>query len=201
MPIDSNLFRARVGVYNLNMRSCKKEPNIYIKRLTTMPLKKSFKIPFFMLMIFFLLVVLLNSSFVFIFKGACESIKETNLTWSDYMFTITYLINNFKHLLLLLSGDIEINPGPKRSSNIKFCDWNLNDLSAHVFIKVPLVKAFITSIIFDLVCLPETFLDSTIPNNYVNIQTIGYSLLRTDHANDIKRGCVFYIFQRIVTFN
>ena len=66
-----------------------------------------------MLIVLLLSVVFLNSLFVFIFKGASESIKETNLTWSDYMFTITYLINNFKHLLLLLSGDIETNPGPK----------------------------------------------------------------------------------------
>ena len=94
------------------MRSCKKEPNNHIKRLTTMPLKKSFKISFFMLIILFLLVVSLNSSFIFIFKGASESITETNLTWPDYIFTIRYLINNFKHLLLL-SGDIETNPGPK----------------------------------------------------------------------------------------
>ena len=77
-----------------------------------MPLKKSFKISFFMLIILFLLVVSLNSSFIFIFKGASESITETNLTWPDYIFTIRYLINNFKHLLLL-SGDIETNPGPK----------------------------------------------------------------------------------------
>ena len=78
-----------------------------------MPLKKLLKIPFFMLIILFLLIVFLNSSFIFIFKDAFESIKETNLTWPDYMFTIRYLINNFKHLLLLLSGDIETNPGPK----------------------------------------------------------------------------------------
>ena len=32
-----------------------------------------------------------------------------------------YFVNNFKHFLLLLYGDIEVNPGPKRSSNIKFC--------------------------------------------------------------------------------
>ena len=121
------------------MRSCKKEPNNYIKRLTTMPLKKSFKISFFMLIILFLLVVFLNSSFIFIFKGASESITETNLTSPDYMFTIRYLINSFKHLLLLLSGDIETNSGPKRSSNIKFWHWNLNGLAAHVFIKVPLM--------------------------------------------------------------
>ena len=66
MSIDSNLFRARVGVYNLNMRSCKKEPNIHIKRLTIMPLKKSFKIPFFMLIILFLLFFSTLYSFLFL---------------------------------------------------------------------------------------------------------------------------------------
>ena len=91
------------------------------------------------------------------------------------MFTIRYLINSFKHLLLLLSGDTETNPGPKRSSNIKFCHWNLNGLAAHDFIKVPLVETFITSNNFNLVCLSKTFLDSTIPNDDVNIQIKGYS--------------------------
>ena len=105
-----------------------------------------------MLVILFLLVFCLNFSFIFIFKGASESITETNLTWPDYIFTIRYLINHFKHLLLLLSGDIETNPSPKRSSNIKFCHWNLNGLAAHDFIKVPLVEAFIASNNFDLVC-------------------------------------------------
>ena len=81
----------------------------------------------------------------------------TNLTL--IMFTIGYFINNFKHLLLLSSGGIEINPGPERSSNIKFCRWILNGLTAHDFIKVPLVEAFITSNNFDLVCLSETSVD------------------------------------------
>ena len=140
-----------------------------------MSLKKSFKLSFFMLIILFLLVVFLDSSFIFIFKGASEIVTETNLTWPDYMFTIRYLINNFKHLLRLLSGDIETNPGPKQSSNIKFCHWNLNGLAARDFLKVPLVKAFIISNNFYLVCLSETFLDSAIPNDDVNIQIKGYS--------------------------
>ena len=102
-----------------------------------------------------------------------EIITETILTWPDYSFAIRYFINNFKHLLLLLLGDIETNPGPKRSSNIKFCHWNLNGLAAHNFEKVPLVEAFIASNNFDLVCLSETFLDSTILNEDVNIQING----------------------------
>ena len=64
------------------------------------------------------------------------------MTLPDYMFTTMCFINNFKHVLLLLSGDIEINPGPKRSSNIRFCYWNLNGLAAHDFIEVPFVEAF-----------------------------------------------------------
>ena len=121
MPIDSSLFCARVGIYNLNMRSCKKEPSIHIKRLSTIPFKQSFKIPFLMLIVLLLSVVFLNSLFVFIFKGASESITETIFAWLDHMFAIRYFINNFKHLLFLLSGEIETNPGPKRSFNIKFC--------------------------------------------------------------------------------
>ena len=107
-----------------------------------------------MLIVFSLLVVFLNSSFIFIFKGASESITKTNLTLADCMFTIRYFINNYEHLLLLLSGDIEIIAGLKLKSNIKFCHWNL---AAHGFIKVPLVEAFVTSSNFDLVCVSETF--------------------------------------------
>ena len=126
-----------------------------------MPFKKSFKKLFFMLVILFLLVLfhsfhsfIFNYSFILIFKGASESITETNLTWLEYMFTIRYFINSFKHLLLLLSGDIETNPGPKRSSNITFFHWNLNRLGAHDSVKVSLQEAFITSItLTQYVCL------------------------------------------------
>ena len=90
-----------------------------------------------------------------------------------------FLINNPKHVLLL-SGDIEVNPGPKR------CHWNLNGLAAHDFIKVPLIEAFITTSNFDIVCLPETFPDLTIPDDDENIKIHGYSLLRAKHPNDIK---------------
>ena len=36
------------------------------------------------------------------------------------MLTIMYFINNFKHFLLLLSGDIEVNPGPKNHITLHF---------------------------------------------------------------------------------
>ena len=58
---------------------------------------------------------------------------DTNLTWPDYMFAIRFFTNHFKHLLLLLSENIETNYGPERLSNIKFCHWNLNGLTAPDF--------------------------------------------------------------------
>ena len=109
------------------------------------------------------------------------------------MLTIMFFINNFKHLLLL-PGDTEVNPGPKRSSNIKFYDWNLNGLTAHNFIEVQLIEAFMTTKYFDIVCLSETLLNSTILDDDENIQINGYSLLRADHPNDIKHGgvCIYF---------
>ena len=55
------------------------------------------------------------------------------------------------------------------------------------------MAAFIASNNFDLECLSETFLDSTIPND--DIQINGYSLLRADHPNDIKCGGVCLYFK------
>ena len=46
----------------------------------------------------------------------------------------------FVVLLLLRLGDVETNPGPKKSSVIKFCHWNLNGLAVHDFLKVSLKK-------------------------------------------------------------
>ena len=60
------------------------------------------------------------------------------------------------------------------------------------------MEAFITSNNFDLVCLSETFLDSTIPNDDVNIQINAYSLLRADHPNNIKRGGVCIYFKELL---
>ena len=101
--------------------------------------------------------------------------SKSKLTFPHYVLAIMYFISNIKHLLLLLLGDTEVNPGPKRSPKITFCHWSLTGLAAHDCIKIPLVKAFIASKSFDTVCLSETFLDPTIPNDVENIQIKGKS--------------------------
>ena len=47
---------------------------------------------------------------------------------------------------------------------------------------------------FDIVCLCETFLDSSYSNDDATLQLSGYSLVRTDHPMGTKRGgvCIYY---------
>ena len=79
-------------------------------------------------------------------------------------------------LLLIRSRDIETNPVPKKQSCLKFFHWNLNGLAAHDFIKLPLIEAYIAASNFDIVCLSETFLNSSLPNDDNRINIVGYSL-------------------------
>ena len=71
----------------------------------------------------------------------------------------------FIMLILLTCGDIESNPGPRRSDscyNFSICHWNLNSMTAHNFKKINLLEAYNTINKFDVICLSESYLDSSI---------------------------------------
>ena len=97
--------------------------------------------------------------------------------------------------LLLLSGD-ELNPGPQRNSSNVFsiCHWNLNSISAHIYAKVFLLKAYIAIHKFDIVCISETYLESGTSSDYNNLEISGYTLVRSGHhSNNKRRGvCIYY---------
>ena len=97
-------------------------------------------------------------------------------------------------MLLFECGDIEINPSPRRFSFIKFCYWNLNGLAAYDFVKMPLLEALFMTHNFEIICLSETFLDSSIDISDARININGYSLLRTHHHSNTRRGgvCMYY---------
>ena len=94
-----------------------------------------------------------------------------------------------------MSVDVEMNPGPKLSScKFSICHWNLNSISAHNFIKLFLLRAYISIQNFDILCLSETYLDSTISSNDSNLIMPGYDLYRADHLSNVKRRgiCIYY---------
>ena len=99
--------------------------------------------------------------------------------------------------IISLSGDTEINPGPKSNALnwcFSICHWNLNSILAHIFTKVSLLSAYISVHKFDIICLSETYLNSGIPSDDENLIMPGYNLVREDHPSNIKRGgvCVYY---------
>ena len=97
-------------------------------------------------------------------------------------------------MLLRRHGNIELNPGPRKSkgNTVSVCHWNLNSITAHNFSKLTQLKAYVSTYKYDFICLSETFLDSSTPDNFVDIQ--GYNLVRIDHPDNTKQGgvCIYY---------
>ena len=59
-----------------------------------------------------------------------------------HLWTVNWLYSPF---LILLSGDVEINPAPRLNSGESFsvCHWNLNSVSVYNCTKLSSVKVFI----------------------------------------------------------
>ena len=90
----------------------------------------------------------------------------------------------------------EENPCPKRNSSQKFniCHWNLNSIAAHNFIKVSPLIACNSIHKYDIICLSETYLDSSAVLGDDSLEIPGYNLVRCDHFTNTKCGgvCVYY---------
>ena len=100
-------------------------------------------------------------------------------------------------LILFVCGDVELNPGPKNRNscyNFSICHWNLNSITAHNFAKVNLLQAYNAIHDFDMICLSESYLDSTVSSDNDNLYIRDYKLVRADHPGNIKRGgvCVYF---------
>ena len=126
MLIENSLWHARIGIINLNN---------YIKKIKVprLPLINChFSVLFFM--VFFTIKVFFR-------------LKLPKLLLLICCILVVYFFN-LHHLLLLQSGDIEINPGPKKSSRMNFCHRNLNGIATHDSLKLTLIEAFIKANLF-----------------------------------------------------
>ena len=145
---------------------------------------------------------------IFNYRSSVMSNQVNNLTknfismfemllfcWHYFESVFIYLLI-LLHLLIFLSRhvDNELNPGARKEkkNSLSVCHWNLNSLSAHNYSKLTELKAYNAIYKHDFICLSETYLDSSIPDNVLDIE--GYRLVRADHPNNIKRGgvCIYY---------
>ena len=92
-----------------------------------------------------------------------------------------------------MSGVVELNPRPNQiNSSTKFsvCHWYLNNLAAHNFEKVGLLKVYNTINKLDIIRVSESYLDSTFSSDNENINIKSCKFFRGDHPNNTKNGSV-----------
>ena len=109
----------------------------------------------------------------------------------------TWTATWFYSLLLLLRGDVELNPEPKSNSSSTFsiCQWHLNCISAHNYVKVFLVNAYIEIYKFDILFISETHFDSGTASDDNNSEIFGYNLVCSDHPSNNKGGGVWVYYK------
>ena len=140
----------------------------------------------------------------------CDILNLTSLTKSFiciYKFHIlcSFLFTNHLFhfwickLQVILSGDVELNPGPTPNSgqNFSICHWNLNSIPAHNFSKISLFSAYNSLHKFDIICLSETYFDSSILPQDPNLEMPGYTLIRVDHHQISNEGESVFIINTI----
>ena len=86
-----------------------------------------------------------------------------------------------------MSGEFDVNPGPKRDScqseSFSICHWNL---------KASFLTAYLSVNKFDIVCLSETFANSDILADGETLQIPGYIIARVDHPSNTN--VMVYVF-------
>ena len=139
-------------------------------------------------------VLNLLSPIAFVYKSFKNKTKRILYILQCY-FSAKYFIAPFLNLLLQ-HGEIETNPGPRgnHSQYFSFCHWKLNSLPAHNYAKVSLLQAFNAIHKFDLICLSESYLNSSITMDEKSLIIDGYKFISADHPSDTKRGgvCIYH---------
>ena len=97
-------------------------------------------------------------------------------------------------ILLIIAGDIHINPGPP--NRFKFASWNLDSLLARSKCKLNYIKAIDTVHNFDLFGVCETYLTPNVDDDQLYISGFSPSPIRSDCIDldgKAKGGvCLYY---------
>ena len=189
MPVNLIQYRGAIGVFNNKFFFVRKSGNNALNDNWS-----QFSESFLILKILYTFLIFV---FYFIFNIVKYQLKFNSA--KKLMCNLTFLYIYLLWLFAIVfnrSGDIEKNPGPKAKScqSFSICHWNLNSIPAHNFAKLSLLQAYNTIHKYDIICLSETYLNSSIPNDDDNLEIPGYSLIRADHPSKNKRGgvCIYH---------
>ena len=114
--------------------------------------------------------LLCNTVLAFAILATAFTLLKTNARKATELFAFTFfLLHVFKFgnangysgcfiSVILLSSDIEVNPGTGYNSYKSFpiCHWNLNSLTDNNGTVLSLLRAYISTHKFDIICFSET---------------------------------------------
>ena len=136
-------------------------------------------------------------------KNVKDKVKKIQLLSSRvHSVTVKLLIHHIwlHGIMIKISGDIELDPGPKQKQDqiITICQLNLSNIPAYKFQKLVLLQGYISSNKVDILCLSETFLNPNISCDDSNLQLPGSDLIRADHLSNTKRGGVWIYYRNLL---
>ena len=164
MPVNITQYRGSVGIFNnLNFAFRPKFIN-FIRHTCWSTNHMYFKL---YLLIFSINLVLFLVFAIAVFSPRCSFYITSRNTYTSILVITVALLSDYLWRtcnLLLLCGYVELNPGPNQSTakNLSICHWNPDSTIAHNLAKLVLLKAFNSIHKFDVICLSETYLDSSI---------------------------------------
>ena len=136
------------------------------------------------------------SVYIFLNRRGVSKYLSKILTSYVFLSQICLILNLFiQYFLLIICGDIETNPGPSNDAkSLSICHWNLNGISTQNFIKLSMLEAYNALHNYDIICISETYLNSSLSDNDLTLKLQGYELIRSDHPSNTKRGgvCIYY---------
>ena len=97
------------------------------------------------------------------------------------------------HILIIISGSVELNPGPDMSkkSNFSFAVWNLD----RDFSRIPLIESLQNTYNFDMFGVCEFMLTGCISNEDIFINGFCPSPFRSDKSSTTRNGGVRLYFK------
>ena len=206
--IMNNIF-----LYIVNLTVCK----LFLSLVNTITLCIMINLAFSLMIIFFpypnfLRGVMVSSSHPYasyIVYSFLKSIALVNRVRQTTCEHISYFLDNPSSLclnlsfflillqsLLLVSVDIEIQPGPQQDQkkNFSFAFWNLDSLPAREFARIPLIESLQSTYNFDLFGVCESMLTDKISNDEISITGFSSDPFRADKVVGMRNGgvCLYY---------
>ena len=131
--------------------------------------------------------------FIKALKNCTGSIIELSIIFLHLL--ISYILTQlwiYSHNISL-SGDIELNLGPKQDINQCFsvCHWNLNSITTS---KIQSLIVYNCIHKTDIIWLSQSYLNSEFLSSDSNLQMPSYNFARIDDLSNIKCGgvCLYY---------